>query len=70
MEAASIYKEGWAHEVWITRRSIDPEDVALAQLGIQRTYEDTYSEQVLESLGCPKRRYVDWTRESKTPPRK
>jgi uncharacterized SAM-binding protein YcdF (DUF218 family) len=53
MEAASVYRGGWAPEVWITRRASRPEDVALARLGVGATPEDDYSQQVLEKLGVP-----------------
>lgn len=51
MEAAAIYRQGWTHEVWLTQRGVDPEDVALARLGIQRPPEYAYNRQVLERLG-------------------
>ena len=53
MEAAAIYKQGWAPEVWVTRSIAHPEDLALARLGIDRPYEDFYSQQVLVRLGVP-----------------
>jgi len=53
MEAAAIYRQGWAHEVWLTQRVVHPEDIALKRLGISALTEDTYSEQVLERLGVP-----------------
>jgi len=53
MEAAKLYKQGWAHEVWLTQASHFAEDLALAQLEIQRSPEHVYSRMVLERLGVP-----------------
>jgi uncharacterized SAM-binding protein YcdF (DUF218 family) len=53
MEAAAVYNQGWAHEVWLTRGGVHPEDLALARLGIDRPPEYAYSRQVLERLGVP-----------------
>jgi uncharacterized SAM-binding protein YcdF (DUF218 family) len=53
MEAAVIYREGWAPEVWLTRNVRHPDDVALAKLGIERMPEDAYNRVVLERLGVP-----------------
>jgi uncharacterized SAM-binding protein YcdF (DUF218 family) len=53
MEAARVYRQGWAPEVWITRTVAHPEDLALARLGIDRPLEYVYSRQVLERLGVP-----------------
>jgi uncharacterized SAM-binding protein YcdF (DUF218 family) len=53
MEAAAIYREGWAREVWLTQGGLHPEDLALARLRIDRTPEHEYSRQVLERLGVP-----------------
>jgi len=52
-EAAAVYRQGWAHEVWLTQGGVFADDVALAKLGIQRSPEYTYSRQVLERLGVP-----------------
>jgi uncharacterized SAM-binding protein YcdF (DUF218 family) len=54
MEAANIYRQGWTHEVWLTRGRVSEEDEALVQLGIDRPSEAAYSRQVLERLGVPK----------------
>ena len=56
MEAAAIYHQGWAPEVWITRTVQHAEDLALLRLGVDRPLEHTYSEQVLERLGVPQDR--------------
>jgi uncharacterized SAM-binding protein YcdF (DUF218 family) len=53
MEAAAVYKQGWAPEVWLTRGGIHAEDLALARLGIDKPAESTYSAEVLERLGVP-----------------
>ena len=53
MEAAKLYNQGWAHEVWLTPTSLFSEDSGLAQPGIERTPEHVYSRMVLERLGVP-----------------
>ena len=53
MEAASIYRQGWALEVWLTQPPQDAGDAALRQLGIQVPNEDVYNRAVLERLGVP-----------------
>src|SRR5436190_14122883 len=53
MEAAAIYRQGWAREVWLTEGGQFDEDIALAKLGIDRAAEYTYSRRVLERLGVP-----------------
>jgi uncharacterized SAM-binding protein YcdF (DUF218 family) len=53
MEAAAIYNQGWAHEVWLTQGGVFVEDLELARLGIERTPEHVYSRQVLERRGVP-----------------
>ena len=53
MEAAAIYRQRWAREVWLTEGGQFDEDVALAKLGIDRAAEYTYSRRVLERLGVP-----------------
>ncbi len=53
MEAAAIYRQGWAREVWLTQGGVYDEDIALARLRIDRPPEYTYSRQVLEHLGVP-----------------
>jgi uncharacterized SAM-binding protein YcdF (DUF218 family) len=55
IEAARLYKGGWAREVWLTEGGWSADDVALAELGVQRTREYTYNRQVLERLGVPAR---------------
>ena len=53
MEAAAVYKQGWAPEVWLTRGGFNAEEMAFEELGIDRTAEDVYSHRVLERLGVP-----------------
>ncbi|MBI2358414.1 MAG: YdcF family protein [Deltaproteobacteria bacterium] len=54
MEAAQIYRQGLAPEVWLTRPSAPQEEKALARLGIAVTREESYNEQVLRRLGVPR----------------
>lgn len=53
MEAAAIYRQGWAPEVWLFREKTDAAVKTLAQLGIHLTPEEEYNQQVLERLGVP-----------------
>jgi hypothetical protein len=55
MEAASIYRAGWAPEVWLTTEARTPEEVALDRLGIQVISGEAYNRAVLERLGVPAR---------------
>lgn len=55
MEAASIYRAGWAQEVWLTTEARTPEELALDRLGIQVVRGDAYNREVLERLGVPAR---------------
>jgi uncharacterized SAM-binding protein YcdF (DUF218 family) len=48
-----VCRQGWAHEVWLTQGGVFADDLALAQLGIERSPEYAYSRQVLERLGVP-----------------
>src|SRR5436309_13458338 len=43
MEAAKLYNQGWAHEVWLTPTSLFSEDSGPAQPGIDPTPEYVYS---------------------------
>lgn len=54
-EAAAIYAQGWAPEVWLTTNRLTQEDEALAQLSIPRPTDADYSRRVLERLGVPSR---------------
>ena len=51
MEAASIYREGLAPEVWLTREVVRAEEQALGRLGVAVVREEAYNRQVLERLG-------------------
>ncbi|MBI3780596.1 MAG: YdcF family protein [candidate division NC10 bacterium] len=53
MEAASIYRQGWAPEVWLTTEARSAEEAAMARLGLQVTRGETYNRAVLERLGVP-----------------
>lgn len=53
MEAATIYRQGWAPEVWITRGGQEAEQAALRALKIEVPREEVYSRAVLERLGVP-----------------
>jgi uncharacterized SAM-binding protein YcdF (DUF218 family) len=53
MEAASIYGQGWAPEVWITRGVQQAEQAALRELKVEVPPEEVYSRAVLERLGVP-----------------
>ncbi len=53
MEAASIYRQGWAPEVWLTKTEETTEETALERVGIHVTSEQTYNREVLERLGVP-----------------
>ncbi len=53
MEAARLYREGWAPEVWITQPQTRPEDEILRDLGVDAPAEARQSQQVLLRLGVP-----------------
>jgi uncharacterized SAM-binding protein YcdF (DUF218 family) len=53
MEAAFLYRDGWAPEVWLTRPRRPSEDAALARLGLALIGEETYSIEVMKKLGVP-----------------
>jgi uncharacterized SAM-binding protein YcdF (DUF218 family) len=55
MEAASIYRAGWAPEVWLTKEARTPEELALGRLGIEIVRGEAYNRAVLERLGVPAR---------------
>ena len=55
MEAASIYRQGWAPEVWLTQPGVQPESAALARLGFKVVGDENYYNRlVLIRLGVPK----------------
>jgi len=51
IEAASIYREGLAPEVWLTKEVVRPEEQALDRLGVAVVRGDAYNRAVLERLG-------------------
>jgi uncharacterized SAM-binding protein YcdF (DUF218 family) len=51
MEAAGIYRQGFAPEVWLTH--VEGATKIMAQLGIRYTSEEDYDRAVLERLGVP-----------------
>jgi len=51
MEAASIYRQGWAPKVWLTRAIRPAQEEALAQLGIEFVRGEAYNREVLVRLG-------------------
>ncbi len=55
MEAASIYKGGWATEVWLTKEVRTAEELALDRLGVTVVRGEVYNREVLERLGVKPR---------------
>lgn len=55
MEAADIYRQGWAPEVWLLNDSEGASGEAFAHLGIHHISEAEYDQQVLERLGVPEK---------------
>lgn len=53
IEAAQIYRQGWAPEVWLFKDNPRGADAAFASLGIHHITEEEYDAQVLERLGVP-----------------
>jgi uncharacterized SAM-binding protein YcdF (DUF218 family) len=53
MEAAAIYQQGYAPEVWLTQCPPLPERLAAARLGIDVPPDHTNNRLVLEKLGVP-----------------
>jgi uncharacterized SAM-binding protein YcdF (DUF218 family) len=53
MEAADVYRQGWAPEVWLFKDNPRGADEAFSRLGIHHITEEEYDEQVLERLGVP-----------------
>jgi uncharacterized SAM-binding protein YcdF (DUF218 family) len=51
MEAASIYRQGLAPEVWLTKEVVRPEEQALGRLGVAVVRDEVYNRAVLERLG-------------------
>jgi uncharacterized SAM-binding protein YcdF (DUF218 family) len=55
MEAAAIYRAGWATEVWLTKEARTPEERALDRLGVPVVRGEALNREVLERLGVPSR---------------
>ncbi len=53
MEAAEIFRQGWAPEVWLFKDEPRGADQAFARLGIHHVTEEEYDQQILERLGVP-----------------
>jgi uncharacterized SAM-binding protein YcdF (DUF218 family) len=53
MEAAELYRQGWAPEVWVTQEDRSSRDAALRRLGIDPPHDHEYSRDVLVRLGVP-----------------
>ena len=54
IEAATIYREGWVPEIWITRPSNPGEEAALAQLGLSNfSGDDSTNRAILQRLAVP-----------------
>jgi uncharacterized SAM-binding protein YcdF (DUF218 family) len=54
MEAADLYHQGWAPEVWLLRDEPDEGDETFIKLGINHPSEQDYDRSVLIRLGVPK----------------
>jgi uncharacterized SAM-binding protein YcdF (DUF218 family) len=53
MEAATLYRQGWAPAVWVTQEDRSPRDAALVRLGIRPPHDHEYSQDILVRLGVP-----------------
>jgi uncharacterized SAM-binding protein YcdF (DUF218 family) len=53
LEAASLYREGWAPEVWLPRSADPNRDAALMRLGFEPVVEHASSAAVLAHRGVP-----------------
>src|SRR5262245_64673147 len=51
MEAAAIYGQGWAPEVWLTNAVRTAEESALNRLGVAVVRGDAYNREVLKRFG-------------------
>jgi uncharacterized SAM-binding protein YcdF (DUF218 family) len=54
MEAARVYQQGWAREVWVTQNAAHEDQIALSKMGIERPTDGDYSVLVLDHLGVPR----------------
>ena len=55
MEAASMYRQGWAPEVWVSTPAYTAEEATLDRLGVKIVREEVYNREVLQRLGVPMR---------------
>ena len=53
MEAASIYHQKWAPEVWVTKEVRTAEEATLDRLGVPVVRGDALNREVLQRLGVP-----------------
>jgi len=53
MEAAALYHQHWAPEIWVTRPSDPEKEAAFRRLRLKPTLEEFQSIEVLERLGVP-----------------
>jgi uncharacterized SAM-binding protein YcdF (DUF218 family) len=53
IEAANLYRAGWAPEVWLTEGAVDERDKALGKIGFTVAPELELTRQVLLKLGVP-----------------
>jgi len=53
LEAASLYHQGWAPEVWLTQRQETPERQVFAKLGIDIKLELEHNQHVLKRVDVP-----------------
>ena len=56
IEAADIYKAGWADEVWVTKALPTEEEIAASKVGVNKIQEHDYSVRVLDKLAVPSAR--------------
>jgi hypothetical protein len=53
MEAATLYQQGWAPEVWVTRDDRTSREATLLRLGIHPPRDHEYSPEILVRLSVP-----------------
>ncbi len=59
LEAAALYHEGFAKEIWLTHPDIHGN--ALKQLGIKVPSEDDLDIRILRRAGVPRKPFTSWT---------
>jgi hypothetical protein len=60
LEAAELYREGYAKEIWLTHPDVHAD--ALKVLGISYPSEDDFNVRVLRRQGFPRRPSTSWIR--------